>query len=80
MPEERNYHIFYCMLCGLTATEKQKLHLTQASDYNYLTKGGCLSCEGMDDAEKFSTIGKAMKVFSMMSKWKTDCFEKNVFS
>lgn len=35
--DERNYHIFYCMLNGMTADEKKKLGLSRASDYTYLT-------------------------------------------
>jgi myosin-7 len=35
---ERNYHIFYCMLAGLSATEKQQLDLIDASQYYYLTQ------------------------------------------
>jgi myosin VIIa len=31
--EERNYHIFYCLLAGLSTEDKRKLNLTQASDY-----------------------------------------------
>ena len=34
---ERNYHIFYCMLAGLTKEHKQKLDLKDASSYKYLT-------------------------------------------
>ena len=34
--DERNYHIFYCMLAGLTREERQKLDLTDASQYSYL--------------------------------------------
>lgn len=35
-PDERNYHVFYCMLEGMSADQKKKLGLGQASDYNYL--------------------------------------------
>lgn len=35
--DERNYHIFYCMLNGMTADEKKKLWLSRPSDYTYLT-------------------------------------------
>lgn len=35
--DERNYHIFYCMLEGMTVDEKRKLGLSRARDYTYLT-------------------------------------------
>ncbi|XP_061696486.1 unconventional myosin-VIIa-like isoform X2 [Syngnathoides biaculeatus] len=62
--EERNYHIFYCMLAGITAEEKKSLHLKRATDYVFLTKGDCIRCEGRDDAEDFSRIRSAMKILT----------------
>lgn len=38
--DERNYHIFYCILAGLTKEEKQKLELADANQYRYLTGVG----------------------------------------
>lgn len=62
MPEERNYHIFYRLLAGLTDKDKSSLHLTEAKDYHYLSQGNCYVCEGMDDKEAFANILRAVKV------------------
>lgn len=37
-PGERNYHIFYCVLAGITAEEKQALALSGPAEYTFLTK------------------------------------------
>lgn len=36
--DERNYHIFYCMLAGLSDEERQKLDVRDATHYYYLTQ------------------------------------------
>ncbi|XP_033100270.1 myosin-VIIa-like isoform X1 [Anneissia japonica] len=64
LDEERNYHIFYCMLAGMTSQEKSQLGLTKAEDYYYLTQGNCLTCEGRDDIKDFADIRSAMKVLN----------------
>lgn len=61
-PDERNYHIFYCLLAGLTGDEKRKLELSEAKDYRYLTGGDCIRCDGRDDIAEFADIRSAMKV------------------
>ncbi|XP_011484715.1 unconventional myosin-VIIa [Oryzias latipes] len=63
-PEERNYHIFYCILAGLTAEEKKNLNLGKATDYAFLTKGDCIVCEGRDDAKDFDRIRSALKILT----------------
>ncbi|KAG9510154.1 Myosin-VIIa, partial [Fragariocoptes setiger] len=70
-PEERNYHIFYCMLAGLTKDERAKLDLGDASKFFYLTQGNCITCEGRSDAAEFADIRSAMKVlmFADLEIW-----------
>lgn len=70
-PDERNYHIFYCLLAGLSGEDKRKLELGNAADYRYLTGGGCVKCDGRDDATEFADIRSAMKVlcFSDQEIW-----------
>ena len=33
---ERNYHIFYCLLAGLSKEHRDRLHLKDAAHYRYL--------------------------------------------
>ncbi|XP_047450063.1 myosin VIIAa isoform X3 [Mugil cephalus] len=66
--DERNYHIFYCMLKGMTADEKKKLGLSKATDYTYLTIGKCTVCDGRDDMKEYSNIRSAMKVLMFTDK------------
>ncbi|KAG7484391.1 hypothetical protein MATL_G00048760 [Megalops atlanticus] len=68
---ERNYHIFYCMLKGMTPAQKEELGLSQATDYAYLTMGNCIVCDGRDDLKEYSNILSAMKVlmFTDTENW-----------
>ncbi|XP_063762884.1 LOW QUALITY PROTEIN: myosin VIIAa [Eleginops maclovinus] len=66
--DERNYHVFYCMLKGMTAEEKKKLGLSKATDYTYLTMGKCTVCDGRDDMKEYSNIRSAMKVLMFTDK------------
>lgn len=61
---ERNYHIFYAMLAGLSKDEKKKLELEDTTKYNYLTCGGIIKCENRNDANEFTAIKSAMSVLS----------------
>ncbi|NXQ13544.1 MYO7A protein, partial [Peucedramus taeniatus] len=69
--DERNYHVFYCMLRGMTADQKKKLGLGKATDYNYLAMGNCTTCDGRDDSKEYANIRSAMKVlmFTDTENW-----------
>nr|XP_017212115.2 unconventional myosin-VIIb-like isoform X2 [Danio rerio] len=62
--QERNYHIFYCMLMGMPADQKKILSLGNAAEYNYLTMGKCTSCEGRDDIKEYASFRSAMKILT----------------
>ncbi|XP_070346692.1 unconventional myosin-VIIa isoform X3 [Equus asinus] len=70
-PDERNYHVFYCMLEGMSEEQKRKLGLGGASDYNYLAMGNCITCEGREDSQEYANIRSAMKVlmFTDTENW-----------
>ncbi|XP_055479497.1 unconventional myosin-VIIa isoform X2 [Psammomys obesus] len=70
-PDERNYHVFYCMLEGMNEEQKRKLGLGQAADYNYLSMGNCITCEGRVDSQEYANFRSAMKVlmFTDTENW-----------
>ncbi|XP_030582566.1 unconventional myosin-VIIa [Archocentrus centrarchus] len=63
-PEERNYHIFYYMLMGMSAEKKKILSLGSAAEYKYLTMGNCTSCEGRDDVKEYAHFESALKILT----------------
>ncbi|KAK9402612.1 unconventional myosin-VIIa [Crotalus adamanteus] len=69
--DERNYHIFYCMLKGMSLEQKKMLGLKKAADYNYLSMGNCITCDGRDDSKGYANIRAAMKVlmFTDTENW-----------
>ncbi|EPQ15930.1 Myosin-VIIb [Myotis brandtii] len=70
-PQERNFHIFYCMLLGMRTEERGLLRLGSPSEYRYLTSGNCTSCEGLDDAKDYAHVRSALKIlmFSDAEHW-----------
>lgn len=61
---ERNYHIFYALVTGLSADEKRKLELGRPEDYYYLNSGKMLTCDGRNDSHEFTDIRSAFKVLN----------------
>lgn len=61
---ERNYHIFYSLVTGLSADEKKRLELGRPADFEYLNSGNMLTCDGRNDAIEFSDIRSAFKVLN----------------
>lgn len=61
---ERNYHIFYEMLAGMSQAERAKYGLVAASSYNYLNQGGNPRNDLRDDAEEFQRLDRSLDVIN----------------
>lgn len=66
--DERNFHIFYELLAGLNAVEKEKYGLQSAEKYFYLNQGNCAEIDGKDDAEDFRFLVGAMQVLGFTNE------------
>jgi hypothetical protein len=71
---ERNYHVFYEMLAGLTADERTRLGgLRTARDYKSLNRGETFTRRGndgqdVDDAKEFATLRHAFSKMGLSSE------------
>ncbi|XP_078318920.1 unconventional myosin-XV-like isoform X3 [Crassostrea virginica] len=62
--DERNYHVFYEMLEGMSTDQKSKYGLQNAEKYFYLNQGGNCKIMGRDDGENFRALTTAFDVLS----------------
>jgi myosin heavy subunit len=57
---ERNFHIFYAMLAGISAEReaglREHLKLRDPNSFHYLNQSGCVSDPTIDDVEDFNRV------------------------
>lgn len=51
--KERNYHIFYQMIAGVTEAQRQELNLLPIEQFEYLNQGNTPTIDGVDDKAEF---------------------------
>ncbi|KAG8125339.1 hypothetical protein E2320_020605 [Naja naja] len=74
-PGERNYHIFYALLAGVSGEQREGLHLLEPKNYRYLNQSGCIINEDLDDQEMFSKVMTAFEVMGFSSEEIRDVFK-----
>ncbi|NWH56890.1 MYO15 protein, partial [Geococcyx californianus] len=58
---ERNYHVFYELLAGLPAEQKEELYLQEAKSYFYLNQGRACDILGKEDRQDFMVLVQALE-------------------
>ncbi|KAH3681785.1 hypothetical protein WICPIJ_007223 [Wickerhamomyces pijperi] len=72
---ERNYHIFYQLLAGLSDSELTSLGLTRSvSDYTYL-KDGNTTIPGVNDKKEFQSLKESLDVMGIKSSQYNEIFK-----
>ncbi|KAM6896932.1 LOW QUALITY PROTEIN: unconventional myosin-XVB [Xenentodon cancila] len=63
--EERNFHVFYELLAGLTDRDKQELYLQGAETYYYLNQGGGCDLRGKQDKQDFQLLVQCFETIGL---------------
>ncbi|NXY56758.1 MYO15 protein, partial [Callaeas wilsoni] len=62
---ERNYHVFYELLAGLPAEQKEQMYLQEAESYFYLNQGRACEVLGKEDSQDFLVLVQALEGISL---------------
>lgn len=60
-PGERNFHIFYALLAGTSAEQKEAFSLSPPENFHYLAQSGCMKDKAIDDSETFQEVLNALR-------------------
>ncbi|KAF1553675.1 Unconventional myosin-IXb, partial [Eudyptula albosignata] len=72
--DERNYHVFYYLLLGVTEEERKEFHLKQPEDYFYLNQHNLKIEDGDDLQHDFERLKQAMEMVGFLSATKKQIF------
>ncbi|XP_054434836.1 unconventional myosin-IXb [Pteronotus mesoamericanus] len=72
--DERNYHVFYYLLLGVTKEEQQEFQLKQPEDYFYLNQHNLKIEDGEDLKHDFERLKQAMEMVGFLPATKKQIF------
>jgi myosin-1 len=75
-PGERNFHIFYQMLAGMSAADLQAHYLTSdPTAYNYLAKSGMHKVSTINDSVDYAEVRRAMTGLQFSEREQKELFK-----
>ncbi|XP_069915042.1 unconventional myosin-IXb isoform X3 [Oryctolagus cuniculus] len=72
--DERNYHVFYYLLLGVSEEERQEFQLKQPEDYFYLNQHNLKIEDGEDLKHDFERLQQAMEMVGFLPATKKQIF------
>lgn len=73
--KERNYHIFYQLVAGVTDKERQELGLLPVEQFEYLNQGNTPTIDGVDDKAEFNATKASLKTIGVDEGKQTEIFK-----
>ncbi|KAH8887476.1 hypothetical protein GQ53DRAFT_827262 [Thozetella sp. PMI_491] len=73
--KERNYHIFYQMVAGLSDRERQAWNVLPVEQFEYLNQGNAPTIDGVDDKAEFNATKQSLKTIGVAEDKQTEIFK-----
>ncbi|TPX15148.1 uncharacterized protein E0L32_004706 [Thyridium curvatum] len=73
--KERNYHIFYQMVAGLTEKQRQELNILPIEQFEYLNQGNTPTIDGVDDKAEFLATKASLKTIGVEDSAQDEIFK-----
>lgn len=72
--KERNYHIFYQLVAGISDKERQELNILPVEQFEYLNQGNTPTIDGVDDKAEFAATRQSLKTIGVTDAQQTEVF------
>ncbi|KAJ9157066.1 Class v myosin [Coniochaeta hoffmannii] len=72
--KERNYHIFYQLVAGISDKERQELNILPVEQFEYLNQGNTPTIDGVDDKAEFAATRQSLKTIGVSDEQQTEVF------
>lgn len=73
--KERNYHIFYQLVAGVSEKERQELGLLPVDQFEYLNQGNTPTIDGVDDKAEFTATKQSLKTIGVSDANQAEIFK-----
>jgi myosin-5 len=73
--KERNYHIFYQMVAGVSDKERQEWNILPVEQFDYLNQGNTPTIDGVDDKAEFNATKQSLKTIGVHEAQQTEIFK-----
>ncbi|KAK3325629.1 P-loop containing nucleoside triphosphate hydrolase protein [Apodospora peruviana] len=73
--KERNYHIFYQLVAGVTDKERQELGILPVEQFEYLNQGNAPTIDGVDDKAEFNATRQSLKTIGVDEGQQNEVFK-----
>jgi myosin-5 len=72
---ERNYHIFYQLVAGISDKERKELTVLPVEQFEYLNQGNMPTIDGVDDKAEFMATRQSLKTIGVNESQQTEIFK-----